>query len=96
MQTDYIIVREYCRQSCLEPTFLYALEEVGLIELFREEEEMYLTASQLPKLEQYRRMHEDLSINVEGIDAIQHLLDRMESLREEVNALRSRLRLYEP
>ncbi|WP_337813549.1 chaperone modulator CbpM, partial [Parabacteroides johnsonii] len=41
------------------------------------------------------RMYYDLSINIEGIDAIHHLLGRVESLQQEVNRLKSKLRLYE-
>ena len=58
--------------------------------------ERYLFASQLRDVERYARLYYDLSINIEGIEAIHHLLDRMNGLREEVRTLRSRLRLYEP
>ena len=52
-------------------------------------------ASQLYDVERYTRMYYDLSINIEGIDAIHHLLGRVESLQQEVNRLKSKLRLYE-
>ena len=53
------------------------------------------SASQLYDVERYTRMYYDLSINIEGIDAIHHLLGRVESLQQEVNRLKSKLRLYE-
>ena len=59
------------------------------------EGESYLPASQLYDVERYTRMYYDLSINIEGIDAIHHLLGRVESLQQEVNRLKSKLRLYE-
>ena len=34
----------------------------------------YLFSSQLRDLEQYTRMYYDLSINIEGIEAIHHML----------------------
>jgi hypothetical protein len=40
-------------------------------------------------------MYYDLSINIEGIDAIHHLLKRMESMQQEIYSLHSRLRLFE-
>lgn len=95
MQTELIIVKEYCRNSNLDPTFLRLLEEVGLIDFDTVEGEKYLYASQLPRLEQYTRMYYDLSINIEGIDAIQHLLDRMQKMQEDIRLLNARLRLYE-
>ena len=40
-------------------------------------------------------MYYDLSINLEGIDAIHHLLKRVEQLQAEVFRLKKRLHLYE-
>ena len=95
MQTDLIIVNEYCRICHIEPSFLYLLQKGGLIEIDTVEGESYLPASQLYDVERYTRMYYDLSINIEGIDAIHHLLGRVESLQQEVNRLKSKLRLYE-
>lgn len=95
MQTDLIIVSEYCRKCDIDPSFILLLEEEGLIDIDTVEGEKYLLSSQLRNLEQYTRMYYDLSINIEGIDAIHHLLNRMEALRQEMNRLRNRLRLYE-
>lgn len=95
MQTDLIIVSEYCQICHIDPSFLYMLEKGGLIEINTVEGENYLPASQLYDVERYTRLYYDLSINVEGIDAIHHLLDRLKSMQHEISLLRSRLRLYE-
>lgn len=95
MQTDLIIVSEYCQKCHIDPSFILLLEEGGLIDIDTVEGEKYLLSSQLRQLEQYTRMYYDLSINIEGIDAIHHLLDRMDRLRQELNRLQNRLRLYE-
>lgn len=95
MQTDLIIVSEYCQKCHIDPSFILLLEEGGLIDLDTVEGEKYLLSSQLRRLEQYTRMYYDLSINIEGIDAIHHLLNRMDLLRQELNRLQNRLRLYE-
>ena len=67
-----------------------------MINLDEIEGERYLPSSQLPDVERYTRMYYDLSINIEGIEAIHHLLDRVRGLQDEVRTLRNRLRLYEP
>lgn len=95
MQTDLIIVSEYCLKSHIDPSFIRLLEEEGLIEIDVVEGEKYLLSSQLRDVERYTRMYYDLSINMEGIDAIHHLLARMKRLQGEVANLRKRLRLYE-
>ena len=94
MQTELIIVSEYCHKCHIEPSFIELLQEGGLIEVHIEGGEHYLLVSQLPEVERYSRMYYDLSINMEGIDAIHHLLERMESMRKESNTLQSQLLVY--
>ncbi len=95
METDLIIVSEYCRKSHIDPSFITLLETEGLINTRVIEGIHYLLSSQLCEVERYSRMYYDLSINIEGIDAIRHLLEKMENLQKELSLLRNRLRLYE-
>lgn len=94
MQNELIIVSEYCSKCHIEPSFIDMLQEGGLIDIQMEEGERYLLFSQLPDVERYSRMYYDLSINMEGIDAIHHLLERLEEMQQEIHSLRSRLRLF--
>ena len=94
MQTELIIVSEYCHKCHIEPSFIDLLEEGGLIEVRTEGGELYLLESQLPDVERYSRMYYDLSINMEGIDAIHHLLERMELMRREISTLRNQLIVF--
>lgn len=95
MDTDLIIVSEYCRKSHIEPSFIVLLSEEGLIEVRQEGGTAYILASQLRELERYTHLYYDLSINIEGIDAIRHLLDRMDVMRGEIIRLQNRLRSFE-
>lgn len=95
METQLIIVDEYCTKSHIEPSFVYRLEEGGLINVQQIEGERYLDIAEVPDLERFSRMYYDLSINIEGIDAINQLLDQLKLLRTELEDLRHRLRLYE-
>ena len=94
MQTELIIVSEYCHKCHIEPSFIDLLEEGGLIEVRTEGGEHYLLASQLPDGERYSRMYYDLCIDMEGIDAIHHLLERMELMRREISTLRNQLIVF--
>ncbi|MBR8719331.1 hypothetical protein IX307_000511 [Bacteroides pyogenes] len=94
MQTELIIVSEYCQKCHIEPSFIDMLREGGLIETRIEGGEHYLLLSQLPEVERYSRMYYDLSINMEGIDAIHHLLVRVEAMQREIDSLRKQLMLY--
>lgn len=95
MDTNLIIVSEYCRICHIEPSFIFKLEKGGLIEIDIIEGVSYLSISQLQDVEKYTRLYYDLAINVEGIDAIHHLLQRITSMQQEIGHLRNKLRLYE-
>ncbi len=95
MQSDLVIVRDYCDKCHIEPSFIDLLQEGGLITVEIEDGERCLLFSQLPDIERYSRMYYELSINMEGIDAIRHLLKRMDEMQKEIQRLRSRLRLFE-
>ena len=62
MQTELIIVSEYCHKCHIEPSFIELLEEGGLINVHTEGSEHYLLVSELPDVERYSRMYYDLSI----------------------------------
>jgi hypothetical protein len=41
------------------------------------------------------RMHQELDVNIEGIDVVFNLLQKIDGLQNELTALKNRLRLYE-
>lgn len=95
MNTELIIIREYCIKSQIDPDFIVRLEAEGLIEITVIDNESYIDISQLRNLEQYARWYYDLSVNVEGIDVIRNLLDRMDDMQDEIFRLREKLRLID-
>jgi len=40
-------------------------------------------------------MYYEMDINVPGIDALKHMLEKLKELQEEAELLRARLRIYE-
>jgi chaperone modulatory protein CbpM len=93
--TDMIMVDEFCASHQLEISFVRTLEDHGLIEFVFVDQTLCITANDLPKLEKMTRLHRDLAINAEGIDAINHLLDHIEDMRHEIIELKNRLSFYE-
>lgn len=90
-----ITLKEYSVQYNVEPQFLLALEESGIIYFQVEGEEKYVMEEQLDELERYIRFHYDLNINIEGIDAIRHLLARVGAMEREIKMLRTQLHLHQ-
>jgi len=96
MQTDDLIaVNQFCSSYNLEFSFIQTLQQHGLIEITTIEETTYLPVSELLHAERIVRLHQELGINMEGIDAIKYLLQRMENMQEEIIALKNKLSLYE-
>lgn len=86
---------DFCSYHQIEYTLLSSFEEAGLIELTVVNETRYILKTQLPGLERMVRLHHDLDINIAGIEAITHLLNRMQIMQQEMLELRNRLKSYE-
>ncbi|WP_029034530.1 chaperone modulator CbpM [Salinimicrobium terrae] len=95
MDDQYISILEFCNCHQLEYSFIHSLTENGLIQTIIIEEDEYIEQEQLRELERIMRLHYDLEINMQGIDAINHLLNRVSRLQDEVRHLQNRLKLYE-
>jgi hypothetical protein len=94
-KTEMVMLDDFCTSHHVEISFIHSLEENGLIETVAINQTLYITSNDLPKLEQITRLHRDLNINPEGIDAINHLLRYIEEMKQEIVHLRNRLSFYE-
>jgi chaperone modulatory protein CbpM len=94
-KTTFITATDFCTLHHVEYAFVDSLSEAGLVELTLINETRYVPDEQLPKLEKMARLHTELDINLAGIEAISHLLQRVESIQEEMRLLRNRLHRYE-
>ena len=90
-----ITVTAFCTHHNVEIAFVSSLYESGLIETIHEGEDRSITYDQLPQLEKLVRLHYDMDINIEGIEAITFLLQRMSQLQHELSDLKQRVGLYE-
>jgi chaperone modulatory protein CbpM len=92
---ELISADELCTHYHIEYSLIQTFHESGLIDVTLVQETRYLPGSQLPKLERLVRLHHELDINVAGLEAIVHLLERMEHKQQEIQRLQNRLRFYE-
>ena len=90
-----ILAEEFCTRYKVQLSFINTLQQFGLIEITSIEETFYIPQSELQKLEQFIRLHYDLDINLEGIDAITNLLERVKGLQFEITNLKNKLSIYE-
>lgn len=95
MQTeDMIPLTEFCMNYHVEQSFVYALQDSGLIEIIHSEEQNCILASQLQQLEKMVRMNTEMDINLEGIEVITHLLERIQKMQRQILELNNKLNLY--
>lgn len=96
MQTDETIpVNEFCFHHKIELSFIHSLKDVGLIEVIQLDENLCVPLSQLPQLEKLVRLYYEMDINLEGIETITYLLNRMNDMQQQIVKLKNHIQLYE-
>jgi len=96
MKTENLIPAiEFCTSHGIEFSFIDSLKEFDLIEVITIEKNTYLNLKELPKIEQILLFHKELEINLEGIDVIINLLNRLQKIQYEVTMLKNKLQMYE-
>ena len=96
MNTTHLIsIQQFCTLYDVPVTFIEALHDYELVEITITENETFLQTKQLNDVEKMMRLHYDLEINLEGVDAIYNLLKQVENLQSQVRTLKNKLNSYE-
>lgn len=96
MNKDELIQIElFCLHHGIEITFISALKDYGMIEIFVLEEKEYFSLEQLSHIEKIIRLHYDLDINMEGIDVIMNLLNQIDAFQNQLRSAQNRLDFFE-
>lgn len=96
MQTDeMILVNEFCMHHQIDISFVQSLQQSGLIEIIQIEKTFCVHRDQLPDLEKMARLYYEMDINMEGIETISYLLNRMNAMQQQIMQLNNRLQQYE-
>jgi hypothetical protein len=95
MQSETIIsIQEICMHHDIELSFIFSLKDAGLIEIVTVEDKTCIPADQLAHLEKMIRLYE-LDINLEGIETINYLLNRINDMQQEIIMLTNQLNKFE-
>lgn len=92
---DLIVVTEFCTHYNVEFSFVHSLKQHGLIEIVTIEGTGFIHSDQLGFLEKLVRLHYHMDINIEGIETITYLLERINHMQHQIAGLKCRLDLYE-
>lgn len=89
---NMVAIEDICLHHHTDIQFITALSDYGLVQVMTVETRQYIPLEQMRQLERLIRLHYDLDINMEGIDAIAHLLQRVEDMQQELDIIRRKLR----
>lgn len=94
MKQNKITYKECLQIYEIEEAFLDALQNSDLIKITVEEEDKYIYYDSLSDIEQFIRWYYELEINVEGIEALYHMLKQVKTLHEHIEELKNELKFY--
>lgn len=86
---ELIPIKDFCIYHNVEYSFIDSLESSGLISITSVQHSSYVHADDIRKLEKFVRLHYDLDINLEGIETINHLLEKIEEMQNELSHLKN-------
>lgn len=86
-----IPAKDFCLSHKIELEVVLSLSEFGLIEIVRNEHSIFIPEQQISRLERILIFNQDLNINLEGIDTIFNLLDRIDRMQQTIATLENRV-----
>ena len=92
---DLILIDILCINYKIKFSFFDALDNIGLIKIETFEQNKFIHQDKISDLEKMITLHQELNVNLEGIDIVFNLMEKELKLRDEINSLKNRLRLYE-
>lgn len=92
----YILVRTVCTHYALEQTFIYGLGDKGLINIVTSDPDDLIHEEDLPRLEKILRIHRELAVDVDAMEVVLNLVDKIDQLQEELTLLKNRISFWEP
>jgi len=88
---NLIAIETFCTYHNVEHSFIYTIEDAGLIEIILVDDSSFIYEEKLSDLERIVRLYKELDINPEGIVAVLQLLDRIDDLQKENYYLKKKL-----
>ena len=92
---NLILVNELCKHYQVKRSFFSDLHEFRLIEILMLEDKSFIHEDKVTVVDKIIRIQHDLNLNMEGIDTMFNLLEKINQLQAELNTVKNRLRLYE-
>jgi len=92
---EFIPVINLCTHYEVAISFFDELNDIGLIKIVAVEQKPCLHCEHLNKVERIIRIYKELNVNIEGIDVIFNLLDRIKKLEAQLMSTQDKLLKFE-
>jgi len=86
-----IAIETFCTYHNVDHSFIYTIEEAGLIEIILIDDSCFINEERLNELEKMVRLYKELGVNPEGIGVVLQLLENIEYLQKENDILKKKL-----
>ncbi len=90
-----IPIKTFCTIYKTPTSFLDDLYEYEIIKFKIVDNKKHIRLKDINTIEKLMRLHFDLNINMEGLDAIIHLTNQINQLQDEINELKNKINFYE-
>jgi hypothetical protein len=87
MTKQLLKINDICELYDVEFDFIDKIIENELIPTVENDSELFIEENELPVLEKIINLHYDLGVNIEGIEVILNLLEKIDELNEEITRL---------
>lgn len=88
MEATLFKIIDICQSNNIEITFIKELQQNGLIEITVIESQEFVYEDQVAQIQKYHNWYEDLELNIQGIEIVQHLLQKIENLQQQIKTLK--------
>lgn len=96
MKNEQLIsIQQFCTCYEIEFSFIESLNDHGLVEIITVKDDRFIHEDTMGDLEKMVRLYHDLNLNIEGIDVVSNLLQKINEMQKELTILKNKLRLYE-
>lgn len=96
MNTEhYVSIEHLCVHYQVERTLFEHMTANGLIEISLFDNQPAIALERIADVEKIIRLYHDLEVNMEGIDVVMNLLQKISDLQFELSKAQNRLQLYE-
>lgn len=92
---NLILIEPLCAHYQVEMSLFSELQDFGIIEIITIEDSYFIHEDRINVVEKVVRIQKDLDINLEGVDTVLNLLDKINDLQTQLNTAKNKLRLYE-